>query len=239
MAPPPQRAAIIGAGRVGSTLGARLLAAGWTVMYGSRRPGSSKKLQKTLHAQPAASGGGITEAVEWAGGGPGAGAVLLTVPGSALATDAACAAFARSLGPSAAGKLVIDATNPLDSEGNELCWSRGRSSAEVLAQCLPESFVYNAFKTVGVEHMARPDGALVTGQRLTLRCAGTAEHQAEVALLIEAVGFEPHWVGGLRYSRNLEALAELYIHLGSGTGGADWAADNGTRPYHFQVLRRR
>ncbi len=133
----PKRAAIIGAGRVGSTLGARLLAAGWAVMYGSRHLGSSKKLQKALHAQPAAAGGGVAEAVEWAGGGPGRCAVLLTVPGSALASDSACAAFARSLGPFAAGQVVIDATNPLDSEGSELCWARGRSSAEVLAQCLP------------------------------------------------------------------------------------------------------
>ena len=141
MAPPPKRVAIIGAGRVGSTLGARLLSAGWAVTYGSRHPGSSKKLQKTLHAQPAAAGGGVAEAVEWAGGGGGSGAVLLTVPGSALASDSACAAFARSLGPFAAGKVVIDATNPLDGEGNELCWSRGRSSAEVLAQCLPGGWV--------------------------------------------------------------------------------------------------
>lgn len=137
MAAPPKRAAIIGAGRVGSTLGARLLAAGWAVMYGSRHPGSSKKLHKALHAQPAASGGGIEEAVQWAGGGAGPSAILLTVPGSALASDAACAALARSLGPSAAGQVVIDATNPLDAEGNELCWSRGHSSAEALAKCLP------------------------------------------------------------------------------------------------------
>ena len=110
-------------------------------MYGSRHPGSSKKLQKALHAQPAAAGGSIAEAVEWAGGGPGRGAVLLTVPGSALASDAACAAFARSLGPFAAGQVVIDATNPLDSEGSELCWTRGRSSAEALAQCLPGKWI--------------------------------------------------------------------------------------------------
>ncbi len=36
-----------------------------------------------------------------------------------------------------------------------------------------------------------------------------------------------------------QALAELYIHLGGGMGGADWAAEDGTRTFHFQVLRRR
>lgn len=64
-------------------------------------------------------------------------AVLLTMPGSALGTDAAAAAFARSLGPAVAGKVVIDATNPLNDELTELCWARGRSSAEVLQQELP------------------------------------------------------------------------------------------------------
>lgn len=130
----PRRCAIIGAGRVGSTLGGRLLAAGWEVKYASRNPTHSHKLRDALKQQPGTSGGGVAEAVEWAGEG---GAVLLAVPGSALGTEAACASFARSLGPVAAGKIVIDATNPLDKEGNELCWERGYSSAEMLQELLP------------------------------------------------------------------------------------------------------
>lgn len=130
----PRRCAIIGAGRIGSNLGSRLLAAGWEVQYGSRDPARSHSLKHTLRAQPGASGSSIGGAVEWAGAG---GAVLLAVPGSALASDAACAAFAHSLGPFTAGKVVLDATNPLDSELNELVWERGRSSAEVLQEALP------------------------------------------------------------------------------------------------------
>ena len=76
------------------------------------------------------------------------------------------------------------------------------------ACCVPaESFVYKAFNTVGVEHMARPDGALVTGTRMSLPFAGAPQRQRDVAALIEAVGFEAHWVGHVRYARNLEALA--------------------------------
>lgn len=69
--------------------------------------------------------------------------------------------------------------------------------------------------------MARPDGALVTGQRLTLMFAGAAERQAQVAALVEAVGFEAHWVGHVRYARNLEALAGA---------GAGWAGGCGCQP---------
>ena len=71
---------------------------------------------------------------------------------------------------------------------------------------------------------------------LTTR-AGPAERRERVAALVAAVGFGPVWVGNLRHARNLEALAELYIHLGAGIEGPDWSAPDGTRPYHFQVLR--
>ncbi|KAL4418746.1 hypothetical protein ABPG77_006419 [Micractinium sp. CCAP 211/92] len=188
-----------------------------------------------LRAQPGASSSRINSAVEWAGVD---GVVLLAVPGSALASESACAAFARSLGPFAAGKIVLDATNPLDSELNELVWERGRSSAEVLQDALPESFVFKAFNTVGLEHMAAPAGKLVNRRRLTLMYAGAEERAQQAGDLISAVGFEPQYVGHIRHARNLEALAELYIHLGAGVGGGHWAALDGTRPFHFQVLRR-
>ena len=127
--------AVIGSGRVGSTLGCRLLAAGWEVHFGSRDPAHSRSLKQALRAQPAAQGSSIAEAVGWAD------QVVLVVPGSALASDAACASFARSLGPHAGGKVFLDATNPLDTEGTELCWERGRSSAEVLQEALPGGWV--------------------------------------------------------------------------------------------------
>lgn len=128
-----QRVAVIGPGRVGRTLGSRLLAAGWSVTYGSRHPESSRALKQALREQgdQGAQGAGVAAAVA------GADCILLTIPGSALASDAACASFARALGPHVAGKVMVDATNPLDAEGSELCWERGRSSAEALQQALP------------------------------------------------------------------------------------------------------
>ena len=120
------------------------LAAGWLVQYGSRRPGHSRKLADALRRQEGAQGGSISAAVEWASHGSSGGAIILAVPGSALASDAACAEFARSLGPCAGGQVILDATNPLDADSCSLAWQRGRSSAEALAECLPEAFVYKA-----------------------------------------------------------------------------------------------
>ncbi len=58
--------------------------------------------------------------------------------------------------------------------------------------------------------------------------AAAAAHLQVVA----GAGFTPTWVGSIRYARNLEALAELWIHLGvPGIGSSDkWGRD-----FHFQV----
>lgn len=75
--------------------------------------------------------------------------------------------------------------------------------------------------------MARPDGALVTGQHLSLMFAGPAERQAQAAELIEAVGFEPQWVGHVRYARNLEVrgLTLVRAALPPASLGAEHACD--------------
>ena len=39
---------------------------------------------------------------------------------------------------------------------------------------------------------------------------------------MKAVGFKPFYVGPIRYARNLEAMAELWIHMAiPGLGGRD------------------
>ena len=48
-------------------------------------------------------------------------------------------------------------------------------------------------------------------------------------------GFDPRYVGTIRYARNLEAIAELWIHLGI---PAITTAERWGRDYHFQVLSK-
>lgn len=52
------------------------------------------------------------------------------------------------------------------------------------------------------------------------------------------VGFEPVFVGPIRYARNLEALAELYIHLGVPGVGATHQKTSPGRNFHFQYIGR-
>ena len=63
-----------------------------------------------------------------------------------------------------------------------------------------------------------PNGQSIPGRNhdqgpLKLLFAGPSEQREAAAQVISAVGFTPTYVGPIRYSRNLEAIAELWIHL--------------------------
>jgi predicted dinucleotide-binding enzyme len=101
---------------------------------------------------------------------------------------------------------------------------------------LPKSFVFKAFNTVGLNHLGNPDGSLVPGRAdslgpLKMLYCGPLEQREAAAQVISAVGFHPVYVGTLRYSRNLEAIAELWIHLAiPGVG----SSENWGMGFHFE-----
>lgn len=95
-----------------------------------------------------------------------------------------------------------------------------------------------AFNTVGVEHLGAGNGSAINGQQLTMLFAGPkggAPYELAQSV-IAGVGFVPKYVGPIRYARNLDAIAELWIHLsipGAGETHEDWG-----RNFHFQVIER-
>ena len=91
--------AIIGAGNVGKTLGAALRAKGHTVSYGTRDPANSD--ERNAKTVPAALSG--------------AEAVILATPWTA--TESLVCEHADEL----AGKIVIDATNPINPTPDAAC----------------------------------------------------------------------------------------------------------------------
>ena len=142
------------------------------------------------------------------------------------------------------GKIVIDATNPLGPyPGLEMrIWELGTSSGEILAAALPKSYVYKAFNTIGADHMQDATGSNiprhdpVKSGPLTMLIAGAEDkmQRAVVEDVVAGVGFAPKYVGPIRYARNLEALAELWIHLG--VEGAGETKEAWGRNFHFQVI---
>jgi 8-hydroxy-5-deazaflavin:NADPH oxidoreductase len=204
--------AIIGGGSVGSTIAASIASspssdfAPKKLVIGARDPAKTK-------AELAAKQLGHLLVEPLADAIAAADILILTVPGGH--SDEDIEKIAKSLGGGESvddsvlkDKIVIDATNPLSefSDGLQVRWTQGGTSgAEVLQNYLPASTkVYKAFNTLGVELMRR-DKAVGT---LMLFCGPDNGIQDVVA----AVGFTPRYVGPLRYARNLEAMAELWIH---------------------------
>ena len=186
--------AIIGAGNVGATLGRRFAEAGHTVAFGVQRP------EEYAEADLAGPATAVTEAAEDAD------AVLLAVPyGAAKGVIDACGGFA--------GKIVIDATNPLGMtpEGLSLTAGFTTSGAEELAAAAPEAKFVKCFNQTGFANMARPAGSMM------FVCGDDAEANEAVRKLASDIGFDAITIGGLAKARLLEPLAMLWIHLSATT----------------------
>jgi NADPH-dependent F420 reductase len=187
--------AIIGTGNVGSALGATLVKAGHEVVLAAR---------DTARTRDAASATGATAAASLAEAVDNVDVIVLAVPFSATRE------VAKELAPLAAGKIVIDATNPLKPDYSGLA-TVDPSGAELLASTLPGARVAKAFNTLFAGLQADP---AALGQRLDVLIA-TDDPSARdtVALLATSAGFRPVAVGPLAAARELEALAWLNIRL--------------------------
>jgi predicted dinucleotide-binding enzyme len=177
--------AIIGAGNVGATLGAAFTKTGHVVSFGLREPSKS----------PGAVS--IEQAVAKAE------VVVLATPFAALE------GIVAATGPMA-GKVVIDATNPL-LPGLALAVGHADSGAETLQRLVPQAKVVKCFNTVGVEVMANPK---VGGRAATMfLCGDDAGARSVVLGLAKGLGFDAVDLGGLKNARLLEPAAVLWIHL--------------------------
>ncbi|GIL99382.1 hypothetical protein Vretimale_4555, partial [Volvox reticuliferus] len=213
---------IIGAGGVGKTLG-QVLAKKHSILFGVRDTAKYADLAKAWNTSVLT----VSEAVKSSD------VVILAVPGAH--DDAGIREIASNLGPDIKGKVLVDATNPVTPYPSlEVRWT-GKSAGEVLSEVLPDTAVYKAFNTIGANQMEHADGSGITGEQLTMMFAGGPDHKGLVEEVIADTGFKPVYVGPIRYARNLEALAELWIHLGvPGVGTAEkWGRD-----FHFQVIRK-
>jgi predicted dinucleotide-binding enzyme len=192
--------AIIGSGNVGTALAQALGRAGHTVVFGTRAPEPGKPDQT-----------GIAEAVG------GADATILAVPFGAVANVIAAA-------NGFAGKVLIDATNPLGMVEGGLGLTMGfdTSGAERIAALAPAALVFKTFNQTGFENMADAPGYAA---RPVMFVAGDdAAAKPTVLSLVADAGFEAIDAGGLRAARLLEPFAMLWIELARKRGfGSDFS----------------
>ncbi len=203
--------AVIGAGKVGGTLGGGLERAGHDIVYGVRDPEDPKHAALLAAGARADTVRGAVEASEL---------VLLTTPWAAVRSALEAAG---DLG----GRPLLDATNPI-GPGLTLTHGHTDSGAEQVARWAVGARVVKIFNTTGVENMAAP---VVDGRpSVMLACADDADARALALGLARDLGFEPVDAGPLAQARLLEPLALLWIKLALQLGQG--------RGFAFGVLRR-
>lgn len=198
------RIGLIGGGNVARRLGALFSGAGHDVVAGVLHPAGfiTPGVRAVTLAEAAAHGE----------------LVVLAVPFTALAE------VLPPLQDALSGKIVVDATNPLNGDWSPLDLGAGGSAGEEVARRVPGARVVKSFNTVFADVMT-PEGLDRGGRLVTAFIAGDdADACAVVARLAGSSGFAPLVTGPLRNARYLEAIAHLNIAIAIGQGGGTNAA---------------
>ena len=206
---------ILGAGNVGGTLGTRWARGGHEVVFASRHPEAEEMRELIAKAGPTARAGSIAEAIASSE------ILALTTPWSAV-RDVLTGAG------NLAGKILIDATNPLLPRLEGLEVGMSTSGGELVAGWAPGARVVKAFNTVGYNIMADP--AFGAARPVMFYCGDGRAAKQTVAQLAGELGFDPQDAGPLKQARVLEPFALLWISLAVQYGFG--------RDISFQFLRR-
>ena len=187
---------IVGAGNMGRGVGTRAVAGGHQVEIVDHDPDEARELAKDL--------GGSATALE--AGAPFSGEVVVFAVYYPGIKDAV-----RQYADELAGKVVVDITNPVDTQTwDSLATAPGSSSAEETQQLVPQGTpVVKAFNTTFAGTLV---AGQVDGQQLDVLIAGDDEAaKLKVAQLASDGGLRPVDVGPLRRAQQLEQLGFLHI----------------------------
>jgi predicted dinucleotide-binding enzyme len=177
----PDTIAVIGTGNVGMALGTELAQQGHSIVYGSRKPLGLKALDLAKKTEGDASTATPADAAASAS------IVVLAVPGMVVED------VVKRLG-NLAGKIIIDATNPLvTKEPMVMSFGVETSNGEIVQAAAPDAHVVKAFNTVTWQSMIDPqdsDGPLYVPI--------VGNHKAakeKVAEFVEEMGLVPFDLG--------------------------------------------
>jgi NADPH-dependent F420 reductase len=186
---------IIGTGKMGRGF-AEALSATHEVTVGSR----DLERARTVAAKTGAAGGAT-----YADAAANADVVILTVPWSAMEDTLA------ELGD-VSGTVVVDVSYPYNKREREAL--KGRSTAELIQEQLPDARIYKGWNHVHARHLTAPE---IDGIASSVLIAGDDDDGKEaVCTLARDMGFHPVDAGPLRAARDLEKLVGvmLFVKLG-------------------------
>ncbi len=194
---------IIGSGNMAAAIGTRAAKRGHTIELLSRNPAKAQELVDQI-------GSGAT--VGTYGATPPGEIVILAVLYQGVVEAVA------NYGDALAGKILVDITNPFNSDGTGLMTEPGSSMAKEIAAAAPESaHVVKAFNTIFGHVLAqeKPLDAFLASD--------SAEAKAEVAAFLESLDLRPLDTGGLEMASVLEWASILLMGISRSGAGFDTA----------------
>ena len=183
--------AVIGAGKIGSTLGKKWAIAGHAIRFGVRNP-SDQKYADLHHIGDVQT---IDEAINAAD------IVLVSLPGTAVMD------FATEHGAALAGKIVIDSTNNMR---NPVMNNLALLSNEAWGVHL-----VRAFNNLGWENFDNPT---LESIRIDLFYCCDLDSRPVAEQLISEVGLRPVYTGDLSTAPIVDGLTRLWFALAMGQG---------------------
>ncbi len=187
----PMKIGVIGAGRIGSTIGGLWAKAGHEVMFSDRDPEQVKRAIEGLgpEVKPPARAGSVAEAAAFGD------AVLIAVPYMALP------AIRDQVGAQLKGKVVIDPNNPVPSRDGEMAVpAREKGAAVSTAALLPGARIVRSFNSWGYSTMAREANRPAPRMALPVAADDAAALKLGMQLVSDA-GFDPVNAGSLAASK--------------------------------------
>lgn len=194
---------IIGSGNMAEAIGTRAAKHGHVIELMSRSTDKAQALADRI-------GHGAT--VGTFGAEPAGHIVILALP-YASAVD-----VVKQYGEALAGRILVDITNPFNSDATGVVTGLGHSVAEQIAAIAPgDTHVVKAFNTIfgGVIAADAPLDAFYAGD--------SAEAKTLVAELLENIGMQPRDTGGLGMAHALEWAGVLVVGVASNGAGFEVA----------------
>ena len=202
---------IVGGGNVGRALASGWSKAGHSVSVAVRDTGKSELAELKARGIAIIPSSGAASAAD---------VIVLATPWGAVE------GALKGLG-ALAGKIVIDATNPLTRDYG-LAVGHTDSGGETVARLAPGARVVKAFNTTGFGNMA--NGHYAGGKVMMAVAGDDAEAKKVTMQLAGDLGFEPIDAGPLTMSRYLEPMAMVWIKCAM--------VQKMGRDFGFAVLRR-
>ncbi len=210
---------VLGTGDVGQRLASAFLTLGNDVMMGAREADNPKAQAWASASGSRASAGTFAQASEFAD------IVVLATLG------AAAEAAIKLAGPDKlAGKVVIDATNPLKFAENappSLFVGQTDSLGERVQRAAPKARVIKAFNTVGNAQFFKPD--FPGGPPDMFICGNDEGAKKTVTDVLRDFGWPAIDIGGIEGARVLEPLCILWVL---------YAIRSGSGSHAFKLLRK-